>query len=511
LIWNFYHEILFTSSRYYLIFESKPSISRSLCNQQKRVKTAPVIAIIGGGFCGTLTLVQLLRQAKKPLQVVLVNKNYPLSKGIAYSTADENHLLNVAAGKMSAFPEDPDHFINWIRNQKTLKDFVSDELNLAYLPRYVYGNYLQDILDEALKKKPSFVDCSILNDEAKDIVRTVNKYKIVLHGNKAFAADKIVLATGNSLPSQLPVKDERFYTSQNYFGNPWDKSATENIKPDETVLIIGTGLTMLDTALSVARNGFRGKIIALSRSGLLPLFHKRRKPYLQLLDDLKPPYRLQQLYEVYFKHIVQAAAQGNPTEALVDAIRPRTQEIWMGLSLPEKIQFMTHIKHFWNVTRHRAAKEVYDSISKLREKNMLEVVAGRLISMAETGNDIEIIFREKKTLKERIIKVNRVINCTGPETDITKVNDTFIKNLLKHGYIVPDELKLGMNALPDGTIIHKDNSLSSFLFTIGTNLKGILWESTAVPELRLQAQQLATELLNLVHSVKTTAKKKAKA
>jgi uncharacterized NAD(P)/FAD-binding protein YdhS len=475
------------------------------------IKKVPVIGIIGGGFCGTLTLVQLLRQAKKPLHIMLVNKNYPLSKGIAYSTEDENHLLNVAAGKMSAFPEDPDHFVNWIKNRKELKNFVNDELHLAYLPRQVYGDYLKDIFETALKQKPSFVECTILNDEAKDIVKTINKYKIVLHANNPIVADKIILATGNSLPSQLPIKDERFYTSRNYFGNPWHKSATENIKPDESVFIIGTGLTMLDTALSIARNGFRGKIIALSRSGLLPLYHKRRKPYQELLNDLNAPYRLQQLYQVYFKHIVQAAALGNPTEALVDAIRPRTQEIWIGLSLPEKIQFMTHIKHFWNVTRHRAAKEVFDAISRLREKNILEVMAGRLVSMTETGNDIEIIFREKKTQKERIIKANRVINCTGPETDITKVNDTFIKNLLKRGFIVPDELKLGMNALPDGTIIHKDNSLSSFLFTIGTNLKGILWESTAVPELRLQAQQLATELLRQMHSTKVSGKKKIKA
>jgi uncharacterized NAD(P)/FAD-binding protein YdhS len=471
------------------------------------LKAAPVIAIIGGGFCGTLVTVQLLRQAKKPLRIILINRNYPVSKGIAYSTEDENHLLNVAAGKMSAFPEDPDHFVNWIKNKNELNHFVSDELNLAYLPRAVYGNYIQAIFDEAQKAKPAHIEISILNDEAKDIQKTINSYKIVLRANKAVAADKIILATGNSLPSQLPIKDERFYTSRNYYGNPWSQAAVENIKHDETVFIIGTGLTMLDTALSVARNGFRGKIIALSRSGLLPLYHKRRKPYLELLNDLNPPYRLQQLYEIYFKHIIQASAQGNPTEALVDAIRPKTQEIWMGLSLQEKIQFMTHIKHFWNVTRHRAAKEVYDSISKLREKNSLDVLSGRLISMTETGNDIEIIYWDKKSQRERIIKAHRVINCTGPETDISKVNDELIKNLVERGFIAPDELKLGMNALPDGTIIRKDNSLSSFLFTIGSNLKGILWESTAVPELRIQAKQLASELLRQLFDVKPVRKK----
>ena len=474
------------------------------------MKAAPVIAIIGGGFCGSFTLVQLLRQASKPVSVFLINRSYPLVKGIAYGTEDENHLLNVAAGKMSPFPDEPDHFVRWVKSQKSLRHYVSEELPLAYLPRSVYGNYLQSIFKDTLRQKPFFVDCTILQDEAKDIVPLFNKYKIVLHAHQAVTADKIILATGNFPPGQLPIKDERFYTSQNYFENPWSRQATENIKPDETIFIIGTGLTMLDISLSIVRNGFKGKIIALSRSGLLPLYHKRRKPYLQLLDDLKPPYRLARLYEIYFKHIMLTTKLGNPTEALMDAIRPKIQEIWMGLSKPEKIQFMEHVKHFWNVTRHRASKEVHDAISCLIEKNILQVTAGRLISMTETGNDVEIIFRDKKTLKNKIIRVNRVINCTGPETDITKVNDDLIKNLLKRGFITPDELKLGVNALPDGTIIQRDNSLSSFLFTLGTNLKGILWESTAVPELRSQTSQLAGDVLRQLSKVKSATKKKIK-
>ncbi len=471
------------------------------------MKPAPVIAIIGGGFCGAFTVVQLLKQATKPVQIFLINKNYPHVKGVAYSTQDEKHLLNVAAAKMSAFPDQPEHFMEWIRKKKNWKHITDEELPFAYLPRNEYGHYIQQIFDDAIKQKPSFVELTILNDEAKDIIPFVNRYMVVLHANKTITADKIVLATGNFSPAEVPIKDERFYTSTNYFGNPWVASATENIKPDDTVLILGTGLTMLDTALSIASEGFKGKIEALSRSGLFPLYHKRRKPYLQILDDLKPPYRLRELYEIYFKHIEKALASGNPTEALVDAIRPKTQEIWMGLSMPEKVQFMEHVKHYWNVTRHRAAREVYDSILSLIEKNILNVNAGRVISMAETGNTIEVIFREKKTLKNKIIHVNRVINCTGPDTDITKVNDELIKNLLARGFIAPDELKLGMNALPDGSIIQRDNSLSPFLFTVGTSLKGILWESTAVPELRSQVQLLATQLLRQLFVTESSKKR----
>jgi len=470
------------------------------------MKTTPVVAIIGGGFCGTFTLIQLLRQAKKPVHIVLINKNYPIVKGVAYGTSDEKHLLNVAAGKMSAFPDEPEHFMQWVKSKKALKKYVTDELSLAYLPRNVYGSYLQSIYEAALKKKPAAVKCTILNDEAKDIIPFVNRYMVVLHANKTITADKIVLATGNFPPAQPAIKDDRFYTSKNYFGNPWHESATQHIKPDESILIIGTGLTMMDTALSIVKDNFRGKIVALSRNGLLPLYHKKRKPYLNILEDLQPPYRLQELYEIYFRHIEKVVSGGNSAEALMDAIRPKIQEIWMSLSVAEKIQFMEHVKPYWNVTRHRAARQVHESIHDLIEKNMLQVEAGRLISITETGNAVEVIFREKKTQKNKIVRVSRVINCTGPDSDITKTNDELIKNLLERGFIAADELKLGMNALPDGSIIQRDNSLSPFLFTLGTNLKGILWESTAVPELRAQTQQLAGEILRQLSTKKKLSK-----
>ncbi len=471
------------------------------------MKPAPVIAIIGGGYCGTFTLIQLLRQATKPVHIILINKKYPLAKGVAYGTSEEKHLLNVAAGKMSAIPDDTEHFVRWVKSKKSLKKYVNDDLPLSYLPRNVYGNYLQSIFEDTVKRKAAFVQHTVLQDEAKDIIPQVNKYKIMLHANKAVTADKVVLATGNFPPAQLPIKDENFYTSEKYFGNPWNTSTTENIPAGETVLIVGTGLTMLDTALSIAGKNFKGKIIALSRNGLLPLYHKRRKPYPQLLDDLKPPYRLDDLYEIYFKHIQILRAEGNPAEALMDAIRPKIQEIWMSFSRAEKVQFMEHVKPYWNVTRHRASRQVHDSITKLIKKNTLSVIAGRLISITETDTSIEVTFREKKTLKNRTIHVNRVINCTGPETDISKINDALIKNLLQRGFICQDELKLGMNALPCGTIIQRDNSLSSFMFTIGTNLKGILWESTAIPELRSQVKELAAELLRQLSVPKSSQRK----
>jgi uncharacterized NAD(P)/FAD-binding protein YdhS len=129
---------------------------------------------------------------------------------VAYSTNDNNYLLNVAAATMSAIPDDPDYFVRWVKSKKSLKHFVTDDLPLAYLPRSIYGKYPQPIFDGALKRKPDFIQCTLLNDEAKDIIPYVNRYLVVLHANKTFTADKVVLATGNFSPAQLPVKDEQF-------------------------------------------------------------------------------------------------------------------------------------------------------------------------------------------------------------------------------------------------------------------------------------------------------------
>lgn len=455
----------------------------------------PTIAIIGGGFCGTATFIQLIKQTNIPLNLILVNKENPTAKGIAFSSYNNKHVLNVPAAKMSALPDDPDNFINWIKSKSEYKEFIDDELGGKFLPRIIYGHYLEELLNETIKNISENVSLQIINDEATDIIPAESGAKVILKQNESFIADKIVLALGNFTPDNPNIKNNSFYKSKRYFQNPWAKETIAALKDNEDILIIGTGLTMVDNVLSLLDAGFKGKIYAVSTNGYFPLSHKKHKPYTDILEELHPPYEISNLFRIFRKHIKYVLSHGITGEAVVDTVRPKTQEIWLSLSLDDKIKFMAHIRHLWGVARHRLPKEIFDKMQDLIREGKIEIIGGRLIDMIESPENVRVILKERSSQKLRELFVQRVINCTGPKSDLDKIDEPLVVNLLRRGMICTDEMRLGMNALPDGTVIQKDHSLSPFLFTIGSMLKGILWESTAVPELRGQAKSLAGELI----------------
>lgn len=454
------------------------------------------IAIIGGGFCGTMTLIQLIKQSESALNLVLINKIDNSPRGIAYSTYNSKHVLNVPAAKMSAFPDEPDHFINWIKSKPDYKDFIDDELPDTFLPRNIYGHYLDEIYNSVINNLPEFINLKIIIDEAIDVNVSENGAEIILKNSEPLFADKIVLALGNFIPDNPKIQDNSFFNSDKYFQNPWQKESVLNLERDGSVLIIGTGLTMVDNVISLTDNGFNGKIYAVSTNGYFPLSHKKRKPYTDIIEELHPPYEISKLFSIFRRHIKHVLSKGITGEAVVDAVRPKTQEIWLSLSLNDKIRFMSHIRHLWGVARHRLPKNIYFQMQDLISKGRLEIIGGRLKELKEISGMVYVVIKERKNQELREFIVNRVINCTGPMTDISRIDLPLISNLYKKGLITHDEMKLGINALPDGTVIQKDNSVSPFLFTIGSLLKGILWESTAVPELRVQAKALAGELIS---------------
>ncbi|MBK6770919.1 MAG: FAD/NAD(P)-binding protein [Ignavibacteria bacterium] len=466
------------------------------------MKNIPSIAIIGGGFCGAATFIQLVRQSEFPLNIVLINKENQIPKGLAYSSFNERHVLNVPAGKMSIFPEEPDHFINWIRSKKEYHIFADDELPDTFIPRVIYGKYLEEIFNDTISNLPDHISVNIINDEAVDIDLSDSGNSVKLKSGSEIFADKIVLAIGNFLPDNPKIRDNSFYNSEKYFQNPWNRKAVEGLKDNDNVLIIGTGLTMVDNVISLTDIGFKGKIYSVSTNGYFPLSHKKRKPYTDILEELHPPYEISKLYSLFRKHIKIVLSKGISGEAVVDAVRPKTQEIWLSLSMEDKIRFMAHIRHLWGVARHRLPKNIFLQMQDLISKGRLEIIGGRLQEIKEISDHVLVTIKEKKSQNIKELIVSRVINCTGPKTDISKIDQPLISNLYKKGLIVPDEMRLGINALPDGTIIHSDNTLSSKLFTTGSLLKGILWESTAVPELRIQAKSLAGELISRLYSNK---------
>jgi uncharacterized NAD(P)/FAD-binding protein YdhS len=449
------------------------------------------IAVIGSGFSGSMVAAHLLRSpASAPVQVLLIERGERFSRGAAYSTPEPLHLLNVPAGKMSAFPAEPEHFLHWAQARHpeiTAASFVS---------RPLYGDYLEDILTQAAQSPPPGVTFKRIQGEAValSLDETRTQANVVLEGGLNFQADRVVLALGNAMPQDPAIENPAFYDSPRYVGNPWDPKALHNLAPDAAVLMIGTGLTMVDKALELHASGHRGPVIALSRHGLVPA------PHLPGLAPISPPFSFAEPLTArgMFREMRRAIASleaGRNWRQVIDALRPQTQTLWQTLSVSEKQRFMRHLRPYWDIHRHRTAPQADATIQAMRDSGQLSVRKGRIITFEADGDDVVVKILPRGSRERESFRVSRVINCTGPKSAYGRISDPLVQHLLSQGLIQPDSLGLGLLSDPYGAMIDTARNVSDVLFTLGPPLKGLLWETTAVPEIRLQAEQLAQRLL----------------
>ena len=454
----------------------------------------PTIAIIGGGFCGTMVAVHLLRQSA-PVRIVLINSRYPLSKGIAYSSYSNKHLLNVPAKNMGAFPENPGHFIEWLKNHENYGVLDAQELPDMYLPRNIYGQYLKDIFENAIRRKTQNVSIEFVHDVAIDLSKLNDAYQVHFSVSPPIIVNKVVLAMGNHIPRDPEFGNTQFVSSKRYFPNPWLKEAVNHPEKESNILIVGNGLTMVDVVLGLRENGFTGKIYSLSPHGFKILPHRKFEPYKKMTDELQKPFKLNDLVGLFRKHVAILRAENKSAEAIVDSFRPLTQKVWKELSSGEKRRFLYHLRHMWGVARHRLPMQIHKEIQQLILDDKLEIIAGKIEYAFDKENYAEINIRRRYKNEILQLNVDRVINCTGPESNINKMSDSLIKNLLATGMIQADEFFLGINATEDGQILGKSNLPEKNILTLGTWMKGVLWESTAIPELRNQAKSVANQLI----------------
>jgi uncharacterized NAD(P)/FAD-binding protein YdhS len=458
------------------------------------------IGIIGGGFSGTMTAVHLVREAVEPLEIIMISEQQHLNKGIAFNPYSKKLLLNVAASKMSAFANDPEHFLRWVMQQENFRGKDENIIANSFLPRYLYGEYLseiwKDVIASALKKK---IKLSVIDDVVTNIDPTESVVSISLGDGRIIETNVCVIASGNQVPRNPKIKNMQFFGSENYFQNPWDVRSVSNADSRLPILLVGNGLTMVDTVMGLLENNFQNSIVSISPNGfnILPHRHMSVK-YTKLTDELRDNASLKEIVSLFNKHIKLLREFGLSPEPIIDSMRPHTQKIWQRLSTDERKFFMARLRHLWGVARHRIPLHIHDKIQQLQIDGKLRIHAGNLVDINEEAGGIKVEFYNKKEKQTKQLFVSRVINCTGPETDLTRVNKSFLKNCLLKGIISQDELRLGINADPKTfQLINSSGVQNKNLFTLGSNLRGMLWETTAVNELRQQANDLAREILKV--------------
>jgi uncharacterized NAD(P)/FAD-binding protein YdhS len=453
--------------------------------------------IIGVGFTGTMTAVQLIDKSTEADEIILINDKESLNKGIAYNPYSDKHLLNVVAGKMSAYPGNPDHFLDWVMQKDEYKNEDKAIIANSFLPRQIYGEYLSEIWKDAKKKaKSKQIQISVIDSFVVDLDVSNNYVDLWLNNGLKLKVDYCVIATGNHIPRNPKIKNLCFFNSPNYFQNPWRVESVKNTNKNLPVLIIGNGLTMVDTVFGLLEHGFKGKIYSISPHGFNILPHRQNGlEYSKLTEELRTDMTIYELVNLVNKHIKTVREHGVSAEPIIDSLRPHTQKIWQSFSDKEKDLFMSRIRHLWGVARHRIPIYSHDKIQHLKIDGKLNINSGKIIDITESNESIIVQYFDKKENEIKAINVSRVINCTGPETDLMYLEKNFLKNCLLKGILTQDKLKLGIKTDTETfQIIRSDGKPHTNLYTIGSNLKGELWESTAVNELREQAEKLAKRL-----------------
>jgi uncharacterized NAD(P)/FAD-binding protein YdhS len=425
------------------------------------------VAIVGGGFSGTMVAAQL---ARKGIETILIEGGCRAGRGIAYSTTEPAHVLNVCAESMSAWAEDPEHFARWFETQ-------GGEAT-AFAQRRLFGRYLDAVLGEATATGM----VRLIEQKAVEAKPDGADWMVALEGGETLDASALVLATGNQPPDPLPMSG-----SSRFIGNPWGAEAHDAIAngalTDADVLIIGTGLTMIDTVLSLDAAGHRGRIVALSRRGLVPHAHADHVPAPVDLDEV-PLGNARRL----LRWLRERGARVG-WRAAIDALRPHSHAVWQGLPLEEQRRFMRHARPWWDVRRHRIAPEVSQRLHALIAEGRLEIVAGRLAEVREDSDSLDVRISRRGGVRELRLSVAYAFNSTGPLHAMGRTRDPMLRQMLDDKLIRPDALGIGLEVDERSRVAGSGRA-----WAMGPLTKGRYWEIIAVPDISGQAAAVADDI-----------------
>jgi uncharacterized NAD(P)/FAD-binding protein YdhS len=445
------------------------------------------VAVIGAGASGTLATIYLLRAAaaaRMPLRIALIDRWGQHGLGRAYATADPAHLLNSPVGRMSAVTDDPGHLARWAAANGISHD--------GFLSRPAYGRYLRELLADTERTAGPAATVTRITSDVVGLTYSGLGRPLRLHlaAQGRIDADAAVLATGN----QPPAAPFAVPASPRYIGDPWVPGALDGVADGSPVVVLGTGLTMLDVAVSLTGAHPRTVVHAVSRHALVPREHRcppggaGRPAGLPAADlDLAGLPGL-------IRYVRTAAAQApDGWQAVVDALRPHIPGLWQQLSLPDKRLFLRHVARYWEVHRHRVPPGTARRIDQLRSAGRLSVQRGRIIAVAERPAGLDVRIQQDGRVTE--LAAGWLINATGPAADITATTDPLLRGLLDSGLARPDPLRLGIEADASGAVLNASGAPSDIIVALGPPLRGQLYETTAIPEIRDQAAALAGRLI----------------
>ena len=464
------------------------------------------VAIVGGGASGTVAAAHLLREPREHrLEIELIDRDGEFGRGVAYGTSDPLHLLNVPAVRMGAVSGHPEHFHEWLAANG------HEAPEEAFMTRGLYGDYLLALLADAER---SCTD-AVLNRRIGEVVAIAEGgdgasgdvvggagteaagagARLTFGDGETLDIDRVILALGPlSGGDPIPVPDE-IKDEGHWIGDPWAPGALDEARDLDSVLIVGTGLTMVDVCLSLSKGERGPRIKAVSRHGLVPRRHRRDLTRLRRFPVPLEDGSLDQVVAAVLAQIGRVAQQGDDWRDVIDSMRPASPAIWKALRLEDKRRFLTELQRLWDVHRFRMAPDVADRLEELTAAGRVGFDADSIAALELCGERVRVSLRTPGQHELETIEVDRVINCTGAGCDLRRQAPPLLGSLLGAGRARADELGLGLDVDDDGAVLDAEGRPSERVFVVGALRKGVEWEAIGITEIRDHSAAVATRLV----------------
>jgi uncharacterized NAD(P)/FAD-binding protein YdhS len=456
------------------------------------------LIIVGAGFSGTVLAANLLRRLPAtPTDIVLAERGSAMGRGVAYASHEFPYLLNVPASRLSADSRDPLQFLRFARSRLKVADGED------FLPRALYGDYLQDLLLQAERAAPAHVRLVRVFGEVTGIEQRdgAQPFAAQFAQREAIPADFVILAFGTA-PPPLPAWAANVWHHSAFRQDPRDLPST--LSPAHSVLIVGNGLTMADVASLLSRDAGRAPMLhTISRRGLLPrsqtAFRAGATP-----DGgealLASAHSLKQLLNAGRTLAREMENSGGDWREAVTFMRKLAPRLWRQLPAAERRRFVRHLQAHWDVHRHRLPQQMSEQIEHLRRSGRLQVNAGRIQDIIAADGRLRVSWRARGSGQPKQLVVDLVVNATGPYYGIAATPDALVSSLRTSGLVSADALQLGIRTARYGACLNAQGIASKHLFYLGPMLRADHWEATAALELRDHAEQLAAHLVERLSS-----------
>ena len=451
-------------------------------------KRQPSICVVGGGFTGVAAAIACLERLREPFRLILVEPSAWLGRGVAFGGHYPLHLLNVRTRDLSIRLSQPGDFLNWVFHQLDQGENnagLHEGLAHTFLPRQLFGEYVRQRFFEAVEHRKD-VELDVVKAVATTCLPDEGRFRIHCDRADPVRADVAILATAYGLegPSRTGALA------------PFSDLTSEQLAKAKSIVLIGSGLTMVDVLLKARRDGFLGTAIVISPQGQLPRPHAPKGVVPQ--DIGLPRFKRVSVLMAAVRIACDAAeAHGTPWQAILNGLRSSLRDIWQGLAVEEQARFLRHVRPFWNAHRHRLPLEVHGRLRSEFDDGRAILLRGRVTEVGRTREGFRLTLMRPGSEKAEVMETDLAFDCSGHRPDL---GSPLIKSLLRQGLARSDPHHLRVAVKPNGQVVGRGNAVTPKLFALGPLCRGSLWEITSVPEIVRQVDAAATSIREICES-----------